>query len=165
MPVYGARADAFNQGDIFADVPFLEAYGESTYGTVKSTYGIVISHDCDLDKYLKPSVPLTPEESSAWRITMALVHPLSDLSADRQGNVRADNMPRFFFLPAEDDLADLCVDLWTEQPVAMEGLLECKRVASLSPETRVLLWWKMIRLRLGQHYRAILEGNVPPDAA
>ena len=160
MPVYGARDDDVNQGDIFNGVPFLEPHAG------KVTYGMVISHDCDVDKYLKPSTPLTPEQRAAWRLTMALVHPLSDLSTDRQGNVRADAMLRYLLLPAEGDLPDLCVDLWTEQPVPMERLLdEGTRVACLAPETRQRLWWKIIRLRLGKHYRSILEGNVPPDAA
>lgn len=159
MPVYGERPDQINQGDIFDEVPFLDPPAGDT------SWGMVISHDCDVDKFLRPARPLSPTASSSWRITMAVVHPVDDLAGGRAGDVRADRMPRYFFLEAEGDLPDLCADLWTEQPIRAEGLLYCQRLASLSPESRERLWWKMIRLRLGQHYRSILEGEVPPDAA
>jgi hypothetical protein len=90
---------------------------------------------------------------------------VADLGLDRAGNVRADHMPRYFYLAAEGELPELCADLWTEQPVRMTGLLECVRAASLSAESREQLWWKMIRLRLGRNYRSILEGDVPSDEA
>jgi hypothetical protein len=159
LPVYADRPDPINQGDIFERVPFLDPpAGEAAWG-------MVISHDCDVDKFVKPDRPLTPIAHESWRITMAVVHPVDDLGRNRAGNVRADRMPRYFFLPAEGELPDLCADLWTEQPIRARELLECPRIASLSPDTRERLWWKMIRLRLGQHFRSILEGNVPPDAA
>lgn len=74
-------------------------------------------------------------------------------------------MPRYLPLPAEGDHPERVVDLWTEQPIRFETLLTCTRIASLSPEWRLKLWWKIIRLRLGMHYREIVEGKVPPDAA
>jgi hypothetical protein len=159
LPVYGERPDPINQGDIFRQVPFLDPPAGG------ASWGMVISHDCDVDKFLKPAKPLSTTARASWRITMAVVHPVDDLADDRAGHVRADRMPRYFFLQAEGDLPDLCADLWTEQSVRAEQLVGCPRVACLSPETRERLWWKMIRLRLGEHFKSILEGNVPPDAA
>jgi hypothetical protein len=159
VPVYGERPEAINQGDIFEQVPFLAPPAGD------ASWGMVISHDCDIDKFLHPNRPLSPTARASWRITVAVVHPVDDLGGGRPGDVRADRMPRYFFLEAEGELPDLCADLWTEQPVRAEQLVRCPRIASLSPETRVRLWWKIIRLRLGQHYRSILEGNVPADAA
>lgn len=159
MPVYSDRPEPINQGDIFEDVPFLDPPEGET------AWGMVISHDCDVDKFVVPTRPLTPTARASWRITMAVVHPVDELGPDRAGNVRADHMPRYFYLEADAGLPDLCADLWTEQPVRAEALLACPRIVSLSPETRERLWWKMIRLRLGRHYRSILEGDVPPDAA
>jgi hypothetical protein len=46
------------------------------------------------------------------------------------------------------------------QPVRTATLLKCERLASLSDEWRNRLWWKIIRLRLGDKYRQILEGNL-----
>jgi len=159
LPVYGDRPDRINQGDIFEDVQFLDP------PALETSWGMVISHDCDVDKFLRPARPLSPMVRESWRVTIAVVHPVDELGGGRAGDVRADRMPPYFFLPEEGELPDLCADLWTEQPVRMEDLLACQRVASISPQSRERLWWKMTRLRLGQHYRSILEGNVPPDEA
>ena len=159
MPTYGERLEEVNQGDIFAGVPFVDPPAGD------DAWGMVISHDCDVDKFLRPARPLTTTAREAWRFTLAVVHPLERLSTDRAGNVRADHMPRYLYLAADAELPELCVDLWTEQPVLAAAVLECERVASLSPESRERLWWKLIRLRLGRNFRAILEGNVPADEA
>jgi hypothetical protein len=159
VPVYADRsADRLNQGDIFENVPF-------AIGPDAPARGMVVSHDCDCDKFLRPSTPLTDPEREAWTITMAVVHPVDDLTGGRPRAVREDKMPRYLYLPAEGELPELCVDLWTEQPVQALAVLECQRSASLSTDTRAALWWKIIRLRLGQHYRSILEGDIPSDAA
>jgi hypothetical protein len=49
---------------------------------------MVISHDCEVDKFLKPDRPLTPMLETSWRFTVAVVHPVDDLTADRAGNAR-----------------------------------------------------------------------------
>jgi hypothetical protein len=159
VPVYAGRPDPVNQGDIILDVPFPVPPAEGP------AMGMVISNDCDVDKFLKPARPLSQQAHEAFSITMAVVHPLADLSEGRQHHVREDEMPRYLYLPAEEDLGELCVDLWTEQPVHMVDVVNLDVLASLSPEYRANLWWKIIRLRLGQHYRSILQGDVPPDAA
>ena len=159
MPVYAGRPDPVNQGDILTDVPF------PVPPVAGPAMGMVISNDCDVDKFLKPARPLSQAAYEAFTITMAVVHPVSDLSDGRQHHVRNDEMPRYLYLPAEDDLEEFCVDLWTEQPVRMADVVNLDVLASLSAEYRVALWWKIIRLRLGKYYREILEGEVPPDAA
>ncbi len=159
MAVYAGRPDPINQGDIFERVPF------PVPPTDGPSRGMIISNDCDVDKFLKPQRPLPPEVRDAFCVTMAVVHPVDELGAGRLHHVRADEMPRYFYLPAEDDQGELCVDLWTEQPVRMADVVDLMLVASLSPEYKNKLWWKIIRLRLGKHYRAILEGEIPPDAA
>jgi hypothetical protein len=73
-------------------------------------------------------------------------------------------MSRYLLLPDENEMGEIVVDLWTMQPVRTATLLECKRLASLSDEWRNRLWWKIIRLRLGEKYRQILEGDLT-DAA
>jgi hypothetical protein len=160
VAVYADRStDKANQGDLFANAEL-----EHPYLTVKTATVMLISHDCDCDKYLKPRTPLTELETHEWRVTVALVHPLSQLTGGRKHAARNDQMPRYFPLPKEDAMDDLVADLWTVQPMRMERLLDCERVASLSDEWRTKLWWKIIRLRLGKDYRQILEASVP-DAA
>jgi hypothetical protein len=160
VPVYSDRSENdVNQGDLFEDVPFPVPLIDAPL------IGMVISHDCECDKFLKPRTPLTPEAREAWRITLACAHPLDMLPGGTAKAARDDATPRYLHLPAEDDVPELVVDLWTEQPVRMLELLDCDRSASLSTEYRNRLWWKIIRLRLGEHYRSILEGNIPPDAA
>lgn len=162
MAVFAERSAPVNQGDIFLGIPFqIDPPGPGCMG-------MVISHDCEVDKFMAPARPLTDTAREAWTFTVALVHPVDELGASRAGSVRADAMPRYFYLEADPDrpdLPELCVDLWTEQPVRALELVECERIASLSPASRLALWWKIIRLRLGEHYKSILTGDVPDDAA
>ncbi len=126
---------------------------------------MLISHDCDCDKYLKPKTPLSETELHEWRVTVAEVQLLSALHVNRRAPAEKDEMPRFLPLVAEGGFPAQVVDLWTEQPIRFSELLKCKRIASLSPESRIALWWKIIRLRLGKDFNAIIKGKVPPDAA
>jgi hypothetical protein len=160
VAVYADRSsEKANQGDLFANAEL-----ERPYLNVKTSMVMLISHDCDCDKYLQPKTPLTELETHEWRVTVALVHPLSQLTGGRKHAAREDQMPRYFPLPQEGGMEYLVADLWTVQPMRMAYLLECERVASLSDEWRTRLWWKIIRLRLGGNYRQILEAPVP-DAA
>lgn len=61
MPVYTERQEEINQGDIFSDVPF------GVPPDSGEAWGMVISHDCDVDKFLAPSRPLSESARQAWR--------------------------------------------------------------------------------------------------
>jgi hypothetical protein len=159
LAVYADRSDhEANQGDLFE-----EATLECSLG--KTATVMMISHDCDCDKYLNPNTPLTESERYEWRVTVAIIHPISQLSGGRRKAAKEDKMSRYLVLPAEGNCEELVVDLWSEQPIRMAPLLECKRCASLSDEWRTKLWWKIIRLRLGAGYREILKGDPVSDAA
>jgi hypothetical protein len=161
VAVYHDRSEhEANQGDLFEDVPL-----ECAWPAVEKSTVMVISHDCECDKYLKPNTPLTETEKYEWRTTVALVHPITQLTGGRPDAVRRDAMPRYLLLPDENDMGELVVDLWTTQPVRMATLLECERRASLSDDWRNRLWWKIIRLRLGAEYKQILQGGPLSDAA
>ena len=155
MAVYADRSEhEANQGDLFEKAPL-----ECPFPPPLATPTVmVISHDCDCDKYLKPNTPLTESERHEWRVTVAIVHPISLLSGGRPKAVRQDEMPRYLLLPEEGASKEMVVDLWTVQPIRMAALLACERCASLSDEWRTRLWWKIIRLRLGANYKEILEG-------
>lgn len=156
MAVYQDRSEHdANQGDLFEDVPL-----ECAWPAVEKSTVMVISHDCECDKYLKPNTPLTETQKYQWRTTVALVHSISQLTGGRPNAVRKDAMSRYLLLPDENGVGELVVDLWTIQPVRTGALLECSRLASLSDEWRNRLWWKIIRLRLGEEYRQILEGHL-----
>jgi hypothetical protein len=160
VAVYQDRSEhKVNQGDLFGEVPL-----ECTWPAVETATVMVISHDCECDKYLKPNTPLTETQKYEWRCTVAAVHSINLLTKGRPKAVRRDAMSRYLLLPDEEGRGELVVDLWTIQPVRMGTLLECKRLASLSDEWRNMLWWKIIRLRLGEKYRQILEEGLT-DAA
>lgn len=143
MPVYVDRSsDDANQGDVFLEVPFI--FPEI------STWGMILSHDCDCDKFLKPKTPIPDDQRSLWPITVAPVHSIDDLTGGRKKAARDGAMPRYFHLPEEGGRPELVVDLWLEQPVPMERVLACEREASLSDEWRVRLWTQIIRLRTGR---------------
>lgn len=144
MPAYADRSeDDANQGDIFIDVPFV-------VGPQSAAWGMIVSHDCDCDKFLKPKTPIPDDQRSLWPITMAPVHPIDELTGGRMKAVREGEMPRYFYLPEENGLPELVADLWLEQPIPMEQVLACGRRASLSDEWRVRLWTQIIRLRTGK---------------
>src|SRR4051812_22993738 len=113
MPIYTDRSQhRANQGDIFENVPFAVPRTDR-----QPSLGMVISHDCECDKYLDPKTQLTDEQRARWVVTAAHVHPLAELSGSWRKLVQQDRMPRFLLLPAEGELPDLVVDFWTEQPV------------------------------------------------
>ena len=114
--------------------------------------GMIAAHDCVCDKFLDPRTPLPDEVRQVWTITMAPVHPLADLTGDRVAAVRADRMPRYFYLPAEGDRPELVADLYLEQPVRFLRVLEGDRLTSLSAEWIARLWTQFMRLRLGEDY-------------
>jgi len=152
--VYADRtAHAANQGDVFASVRF----------NGFAMDGMIVAHDCVCDKYVEPRRPLTPEAVAAFTISVAPVHGLDELTGDRQAHARRGEMPRYFFMPAEGDRADLVADLWLEQPVLFSLVLEQPRISSLSDEWRARLWQQFLRLRLGEDYMTFLRELV--DAA
>jgi hypothetical protein len=160
VPVYTDRSKyRANQGDLFESVALECPWPEVGMATV-----MLISQDCDCDKYLEPKTPLTEAEEGMWRVTIACVHPLDQLTGGRMAAARDERMPRYLPLPDEGGRGDLVVDLWTVQPIRFADLLERARIASLSDEWRQRLWWKIVRLRLGEKYRQILETGLT-DAA
>jgi hypothetical protein len=159
VAVYCDRSsDDANQGDIFEDVPF--AVFPRSDG--QSSLGMIISHDCDCDKFLKPKTPIPEQDRTTWPITMAPVHVIDELTGGRAKAVRDGDMRRYFHLPAESDLDELVVDLWLLQPVPMEQIMLCVRRASLSDEWRPRLWAQIIRLWTGRSIEAIAQAMRGP---
>lgn len=150
MAVYdadrAAEGDA-NQGDVFERVAFTATPLDDFVMD-----GMVTSHDCVCDKYLKPHRPLSEEAAANFCVTVAPVHPIDLLTGERVAAVRADGMPRYFHLPAEAGRDELVADLYLEQPVRMADLMACTRVTCLSGEQLARLWQQFLRLRLGEDY-------------
>lgn len=145
--VYADRSgDAANQGDVFDGLSF----GGRTMD------GMITAHDCVLDKYLVPN-RITQAEAQHFMVSVAPVHPLDLLTGDRPANARAGRMPRYFYLPAEGERGELVVDLWLEQPMRFADILSRQRVTSLSDQWLGRLWQQLIRLKLGEDYKAILR--------
>lgn len=163
MTVYQDRSeDDANQGDIFSGVRFAVLPRPSEN---EGMLGMIVSHDCDCDKFLKPKTPIPEDQRSIWPITMAPVHPIGLLTGGRIKAVRERQMPRYFHLPEEDDLPELVADLWLEQPVFFERVLEEERCASLSDAWRARLHQQIIRLRTGRDVRAIVRALDEAEAA
>ncbi len=142
MAVYVDRTEhKANQGDIFDGVPF------TAYVPGQPTLGMIVSHDCDCDKFLKPTTPVPDQARPLWPITVAPVHLIDALDGARIKLIREDRMDRYFHLPEANGLPELVADLWLEQPVPIVDVLECERQASLSDEWRGRLWAQIVRLR------------------
>jgi hypothetical protein len=144
VPVYQAREEPLNQGDIFADVPFTVPVGDyERTGAVHP--GLVVSHDCDCDKAAARAEGAPPD---LLLITVVPVYPLSRLAATGQaGDIREGRISRYFYLPAEGDLEEQCADFWLEQPAPLMLLRRRPRRACLSDEYRGLMLLHIWRLR------------------
>lgn len=149
MAVYTDRAEPVNQGDLFADIPFVIPRGDDRER--EDLVGMVISHDCDCDKFFTERDRGRLEHPDRFPITMAPVFRVEELQGGQDGDARAGRIRRFFYLPPEDEREDLVVDLWFEQPVAMTQLLDRDRMASLSDEyvqrLHIQLWELRTRVK------------------
>ena len=147
MPnVYQAsRPDAINQGDIFDAIPFVIPQGADRARVQMP--GLVISDDCDADKFLKPRTPLTGAEISNFVLTIAPVHPIAELTGGRPKAVRDGKMKRYFLMEEDHGHEELVADLWLEQPIPVVEILERDRIACLSGEWRRRLHVQLWELR------------------
>ena len=149
MAVYANRDEhRANQGDVFADVPFM---GDRVLA------GMITSHDCVCDKYLDENTSLAREQLEVFVVSVAPVHGIDLLSGSWQAAVRADKMPRYFHLPAEAGIPELVADLYHEQPVRFAAVLEGARLSSLSQEALGRLYEQFMRLRFGREYMRFCE--------
>lgn len=145
MPVYEDRGEPVNQGDIFDGVPFVLPHGQERPSA--EFMGMVISHDCDCDKFFNERERGRLPEPERFCLTVAPAYPCEELQGGQCGDARAGRIRRFFWLPAERDLPELVIDLWFEQPVPMTELLGRQRLVSLSDEYRRRLHIQIWELR------------------
>jgi hypothetical protein len=148
------RAD-ISQGDVFSGVPFStpkEPLTHLTKGSAKNVsvmwipseggdvgvtqpkhclahyrmgHGIVVSHDCAIDK---------PNRTT--RFLFAPLSPLEALDPKVQDQVRNQAHLAYMYLPAIGEIPESCVDLRFICPLARDFVDSFKRVASLSDEGR-----------------------------
>jgi hypothetical protein len=148
------RAD-ISQGDVFSGVPFTTlkeplthlAKGSANKGDLiwvptegadtsaatpkhclahyRVGYGIVVSHDCAIDK---------PNRTT--RFLFAPVHPLDTLSPKVQEQVRAQGHMAYMYLPLIGSMQESCLDLRLVQPIPRDIVASFQRIASLSDEGR-----------------------------
>jgi hypothetical protein len=109
--------------------------------------GLVLAHDCDCDKFLKPSTPIPEDQRPSWAVSVAPVHPISVLTGGRPRAVREGKMVRYFWLPEENTMEELVADLWLAQPIPCIQLLAAERAACLSDEWRHRLWTQLFKLQ------------------
>lgn len=141
MAVYQAREEQLNQGDIFEDVPLLTVDGPER--PQKIARGMVVSHDCDCDKYFNEVRRGRASGPALWPVAVAPVYDLKDLRGGQSGDARAGRIKRFFYIAPEGDHGEMVADLWFEQPVSIAQLLGLRRVASLSDE-----WLKRLHIQI-----------------
>jgi hypothetical protein len=157
LAVYGDREDAVNQGDIFRDVSFVIPRGPDRPSVV--LMGMVVSHDCDCDKFFSERDRGRLPEPDRFCVAIAPTYPLSELQGGRAGDARAGRIRRFFPLPAEDEHPEMVVDLWFEQPIPMTELLDRERIGSLSEEYVRRLHIQIWELRTRIAAEKVLRGD------
>lgn len=148
-PVYGdpEEPERLNQGDILAGVSF-NGVDARDPGRALISSGVVMAHDCQCDKfYAEREKGISEEVEATWPIIVAPVYPLEALREDQIWQVRERRVRRYFYLPEEDEMDELVVDLDREQAVPAVTLLPPDRLACLSEETRRMLYVHLWVLR------------------
>ena len=149
----------FDQGDVFADVPFLlpeypvEEFEKRTFSKGllgwasarkagasgnrflthgRTGYGLLLSHGCTLDK------------GTRRRVTFAYVDRAEDaLEAKYQNDLRSQEMANYVFLPGVPGLGDCAADFRVLSTVP-HAVLQHQRAAVMTPEARILLEAKLV---------------------
>lgn len=159
MAVYQAREYPLNQGDLFGEVPLLSVDGSKRPDKVARA--MVVSHDCDCDKYFSEIERGRAREPDLWPVTVAPVYELSDLRGGQGGDARAGRIKRFFYIAPEGDHGEMVADLWFEQPVSITQLLALPKIASLSDE-----WLKRLHIQIWElRTRRLLPALEPAEVA
>jgi hypothetical protein len=121
--------DEVSQGDIFTDVPFVQA------DQVRVRTAILLSHDCVYDK---PQVEF---------VLMAWVRPLDDVAPGNRGNIRTGKVKSAFYLPARAPLDESFADLYQLASVRKDSIRELdrdgSRVISLTEGAREALRYRI----------------------
>lgn len=155
MAVYQTRDQQLNQGDIFEDVPLLTVDGADR--PPKIARGMVVSHDCDCDKYFNEVQRGRATGPELWPATVAPVYDLTELRGGQSGDARAGRIKRFFYIAPEGNFGEMVADLWFEQPVSIAQLIELPRVASLSDDWLKRLHIQIWELRTRKPLPGVLE--------
>lgn len=148
--------DERDQGDVFADVPFvmpdvpLELVEKKTFpkgvpgwvsskressftrGLVHTRFasGLLLSHGCTIDK-------------GGRRVTFALVEKIEGLDATHHDALRAQEMASYVYLPAVPSMGDCYADLRVLVTLPAD-VLDNVRLAKMTPEAKLLLEAKLI---------------------
>lgn len=135
-PVYGEpeEPERLNQGDVLVRVPFI---GQDARDLSKVTemMGVVTANSCDCDKFFTARERgLNADLRATWPLQVAPAHPPELLVGGQAGDARQGRMPRYFPLPEEGSMPELVVDLWREQSVPAQILVDCERRACLTAE-------------------------------
>jgi hypothetical protein len=162
LPVaFGAPKDEISQGDLLADVPsaliedlrYMVQTGEDTFKLDSDpqprrldrmypsnarevrTFGVVITHDCEIDKPSRRSL-----------VYVALVRPLAGVAEEHREGFRSNTRHRAFYLPANEYLPDESyVDLRRMTPVVGNVIGELPRLACMNEDGRSMLREQLFR--------------------
>ena len=120
-----------SQGDVFDSLPIAYVCQEVRRLTAVSTRALLLTYDCEYDK---PSTKL---------VMVAGIFPLSEVPADKRGNVRKNKVFSTFFLEAffllEESFVDFRYMGLLEKAVVTEEAQARQRLASLSDEAQLAL--------------------------
>ena len=118
-----------SQGDIFDSLPIAYVRQEARRLTALNTRAMLMTYDCEYDK---PSTKL---------VMAAGTFPLSEVPADRRGNVRKNKVFSTFYLEASSRLEESFVDFrymgLLEKAVAAEEAQAGQRLISLNDEAQL----------------------------
>ena len=118
-----------SQGNIFDSLPISCVRQEARRLTALNTHAMLMTYDCEYDK---PSTKL---------VMVAGIFPLSEVPADRRGNVRKNKVSSTFYLEASSRLEESSVDFryrgLLEKAIAAEEAQAKQRLISLNDEAQL----------------------------
>lgn len=106
--------------------------------------GLVVSHSCDVDKYIEKKDSLDGNTKKAWPVTMVPLLSPAQMEEDVLSDVRAHRHYRYLHLPREAQHQELIADLWQMQPVPRMAVERLNLIATLSEDYVNRLWAALI---------------------
>jgi hypothetical protein len=152
VPVYRQHDHEIDQGDVFADVPFVVRRGPQL--DIERAVGIVTSHGCDCERYTRQREGGADAEFlETYTVQVAPVIGTQEFDGGVMGDIRRGRVPKYFAIAPEEGRPEVLINLHLEQPVPVAELLANEREASLSDE-----WWRRLVVHI-----FVLQSRLKPD--
>lgn len=137
--LFRTHSDRLDQGDVVDEAPLIT--WKSGISSAVRRMALVTGHGCDCEKYDRALATGKETIAASLVIHVAPLVPAADFDSGQIKSVKEGKFLRYFFLEGGGRVPDYFVDLHHEQPLPIEVVVECQRIATIS-EVR----WQRIQI-------------------